>query len=191
MAGSPIIYLTNATLVMRLATAPPPGVAYAGEVSSAAVVPTAGDETSVVTLDYIRHSRYGPPSYALALTVQQSWIVGSLCKFLWENKGQLVSFALTLTAQSAIGSGNPGFIGNALAVPAQFGGEAETWIEGEVEMPIDGEPTLWNTTPTQEMWDELAERAKSSDLMVYQYANPGYAPAAEREPQGEPEPAAV
>ena len=92
-APAPIIYLANATLTLKLLAGPTP-VEYNGHVTTAEVVPTAGDQVSTTTLDGLKHVRLGAPSYALHLAGHQDYSTTGLARFLWDNAGAQALFSL-------------------------------------------------------------------------------------------------
>lgn len=180
MAGAPIIYLTNALVQFRLTTeAAGSNHDYSAACTAVAVVPEQGDENEIVTLDAVRHVRYGPTAYTLQITAAQDWSATGFSRWLYENEGKDAYFSVGLNG-TLMDASNPRLTGSCVLVAGQFGGEAETWIEAEIEMPCYAKPIV-QTSVTQE-----AEIVSAPAMDVRRW---GQAP--EPEPAPEPGPVAA
>jgi hypothetical protein len=171
-----LIYLTNVTLTLKV---DPGGVSanFQGPCTSAAVQTEAGEESTVVTLDGIRHTRYGPNLYTLALSFVQDWgNPAGLANFLYAQERVRLLFTLALSNNGTPSPTNPSMQGFCYGVAPTFGGEAESWIEAEVEMPVEAKPSIVTA-----LGEILTEPTKWQEFSFWQ---PPGTPAAEpAEPQ--------
>ena len=139
---APILFLSNASLMMRLSTeAASANREFNGAAMTAEVVPTAGDEVAVTTLDGVRHVRLGATSYALHLVFGQDWTAQGISTWLWTNAGLQAAVALKAT-EDPLGPNSPQIEGTVILAEGNYGGEAETWAEGEVTLPFLAKPGL-------------------------------------------------
>lgn len=122
--------------------------AFDADVVEVEVVPTAGDEKSVTTLDGTRHTDLGPTAYALRLVLVQDWDSSrpGLARYLWDHRGESCAFAYN--AHAAAWGTTPGYTGTVSSiVPPPYGGEGNEFVTRELVMPIDGEPAIAETDP--------------------------------------------
>lgn len=113
------------------------------DVLDAAVVPTPGDTQRVRTLDGVTHQDQEGESWSLDLRAIQDWdtVRPGLAAYLWTNKGADATFVLELYDE-AISTTAPAMTGTVKLVAIPYGGPGNTFVEAEVTMPIDGDPTL-------------------------------------------------
>lgn len=139
---APILYLSNASVVMRLATeSASANREWNGHCTTAEVVPSAGEEDSVVTLDGVRHVRIGVSAYALHLVFGQDWSASGISTWLWNNAGLAAVVGVRATLDP-IGPNFPQMEGTVILAEGTYGGEAESWAEGEVTLPFTTKPSL-------------------------------------------------
>jgi hypothetical protein len=142
MAAAPIIYLADATLTLKLAGG---GTAaeYNGHVTTAEVVPTAGDQVSTTTLDGVKHTRLGAPSYALHLAGHQDYSATGLARFLWDHAGELADFTLQAYGQGvAPSAATPSFTGQVTLAEGNYGGEVDSWPTIDVTLMCKDRPVI-------------------------------------------------
>ncbi len=108
------------------------------------VVPEPGD---VVTYQPLcsdnSYVETGPDTFTLHLAGVQDWSAAGLARLLWDNAGEDVTFSVA--AYGAIAADTPAMTGTAKVRRPAYGGEAESWAEFDVELPISGVPTLDST----------------------------------------------
>lgn len=111
------------------------------------VVPAPGDIQKVTTLDGITHQDAASESWALRVRAVIDWDTTrpGLAYYLFNNKGDTVAFVFK-DDTSAISTTHPSITGNVKLVPISYGGKGNEFAEGEVLLPIDGDPVL-DTTP--------------------------------------------
>jgi hypothetical protein len=142
MPPAPIIYLADAELTLALVATPTP-VEYQGHVSTAEVVPTAGDQVSTTTLDGVKHTRMGAPSFALHLVGHQDYSATGLARFLWDHAGELATFTLQAYGQGVAASpSSPSIEGEVTLAEGNYGGEVDSWPTIDVTMPCSARPTF-------------------------------------------------
>lgn len=148
--GSPL-YMKDASLTLTL-VGPPAGTEaeFNCNVHTAEVVPSPGDETTYVTLcEDGTYTERGATTYVLHIVAAQDWSAGGLAAFLWANPDALATWTYQAHgAASAWGTDTPGMTGTCRLVDPNYGGEADTFAELDVELPIVGRPTLATVAPT-------------------------------------------
>ncbi len=150
VANGNIIFLSNASVLMRLGTeSASANREYNGTCNAATVEVTAGDENTVVTLDGVRHTRVGVSGYALHLAYFQDWTGSGLSQFLFNNEGLAATVAVKATTDP-LDTNHPQIEGTVILVAGNYGGEAETWAEGDVVLPFVQKPVL-RTALSQEL----------------------------------------
>lgn len=162
MAAAPIIYLSQASV--KLGTTP---TEYNGHCTVAEVTVEAGEESSVTTLDGTKHSRTGSPTYKLHLVYGQDWSTAGLANYLFAQKGTTVPFTISAYGTTPPSPTAPAMTGSCVIQPGTYGGEADTWIEGEVELSIIGTPTLMTTAALMaDEEDAMTAALEDSDVRV-------------------------
>ena len=133
--------LKNITLTLK--TTAGTATDFSMDVIDAAIVPTAGDEQKVTTLDGIVHQDVAVESWSLDLTCVVDWDSSrpGLAHYLYTNKGELLTFIFNDT-DTALSATKPGMTGTCRAVPISYGGAGNTYAEATVSMPITGVPTV-------------------------------------------------
>lgn len=113
----------------------------------AEVVPAPGDVQKVVTLDGVTHQDASPESWALRIRAIIDWDTTrpGLASYLFDNKGTTAAFVLKDTT-AANSTTLPAITGTVTLVPLPYGGDGGVYAEGEVLLPIDGDPVV-DTTP--------------------------------------------
>ena len=140
-----ILFMKDAAIKLKIAGAGSL-VEYNGQVASAEVEVSPGDEVQYPTLDGNVASNVGPPSYALVLRAGQNWSTEGLASFLWENEGELLDFEYQAHGKTVAESADtPKVVGQCRAVPGSYGGEVGTFAEIEVSLPCAAKPTLDST----------------------------------------------
>jgi hypothetical protein len=119
--------------------------AYQCQVKRAALVPEAGDETTYRTLCATgTWSEVANPTWTLELEGAQGWGASDgLARFLFDNRNAVISWQLDQYGEGHVPTAEePGFSGTARAIPAEYGGEVDTYAEFTVALPVIGEPVL-------------------------------------------------
>jgi hypothetical protein len=137
---APIIYMADADLTLVVGAGTP--VQYNGHVTTAEVVPTAGEIVATTTLDGVKHQRQGAPSFALHLVGHQDWTTTGLARFLWDNSGQLATFVLQAYGQGQVPSATmPALTGTVQLAEGSYGGEVDTYPVIDVTLVCAAKPT--------------------------------------------------
>ncbi len=137
----PIMFMKDANI--KLVAAGGVLVEYNGQVASAEIEVSPGDEVSYPTLDGNVASNVGPPSYSLVLRAGQQWDITGLARFLWDNEGDLLDFKYQAHGAGIIdATTTPSVTGQCRAVPGNYGGEVGTFAEIEVSLPCAAKPVL-------------------------------------------------
>lgn len=120
---------------------------FSDDVLDVEVVPAPGDVQRVTTLDGVVHQDAAPESWALRIRAVLDWDSArpGLAYYLFANKGDAVAFTLKDTT-AANSAGKPLIQGTCTLVPLPYGGDGNVFAEGEVLLPIDGDPAL-DATP--------------------------------------------
>lgn len=141
--ADPIIYLADAELTLKLTGDVGTAPSYQGNVTTAEVVPTAGDQVATTTLDGVKHVRVGAPSYALHLVGHQDYAAGGLARFLWDNAGVTADFTLqAYGAGVAASATTPEVSGTVTLAEGNYGGEVDTWPTIDVTLMCSARPTI-------------------------------------------------
>lgn len=111
------------------------------------MVVTAGDVTSVTTLDGITHQDVAANTYGIRVRMVVDWDTTrpGLAYYLWDNQGDEVAMRFRKDT-AAISTTNPEIQANVKLVPVGYGGNGNEFAEQEVVLPITGAVTL-DTTP--------------------------------------------
>ena len=117
------------------------GTDFSDDVLDVEVVPTPGDVLSVRTLDGVTHSDAQAESWSLRVRAILDWdsVRPGLAWYLFDNKGDSAAFLFRDTT-GAISTTKPGIGGTVKLVPLPYGGVGNEYAEGEVLLPIDGDP---------------------------------------------------
>lgn len=141
-----MLFMKNASVKLKV-TGVGTLVEYNGQVQSAQVEVSPGDEQTYPTLDGNVAVNVGPPTYALVLTAGQDWATTGLARFLWDNEGSLLDFEYQAHGATQVaGAATPIVVGQCRAIPGAYGGEVGTFAEIEVSLPCVTKPTL-DVTP--------------------------------------------
>lgn len=137
----PIMFMKDAKV--QLITSGGTLVEYNGQVASAEIEVSPGDEATYPTLDGNVAANIGPATYALVLRAGQQWDVTGLARFLWDNAGALLDFKYQAHgAAVADATATPSVTGQCRAVPGNYGGEVGAFAEIEVSLPCAAKPIL-------------------------------------------------
>lgn len=113
------------------------------DVSTAEIIPTAGDEVTYATLSAdCTYSSVGRTTYALHLVAVQRWAAEGLAAFLWDHDGELASFKYQAHGDGVVPSADlPGMVGEVRLVAGAYGGAADEYAELDVTLPCTTKPT--------------------------------------------------
>jgi hypothetical protein len=141
MAGSPL-FMQDVTLNLKLA-AGGTRVEYNCDVSLAEILSTPGDEVEYATLCPTgSYKSIGKTTYSLHIVAVQRWASDGLADFLWVNDGALADFQYQAHGAGKTPSATePGMSGQVRLVAGNYGGEAQTYAELDVELPCSTKPT--------------------------------------------------
>jgi hypothetical protein len=143
MAGSPL-FMQDVTLNLRLVV---PGTGlrteYNCDIHTAEIISKPGDEVEYVTLCPTgSYKSVGKTTYSLHLVAAQRWAVDGLATFLWDNDGALADFQYQAHGAGVVPSATaPGMSGTVRLIAGNYGGEAATFAELDVELPCSSKPT--------------------------------------------------
>lgn len=120
---------------------------FSDDVLDVEVVPTPGDIQKVTTLDGVTHQDASPESWSLRVRAIIDWdsVRPGLAWYLFANKNTTAAFLFRDTT-AILSTTKPGIGGTCTLVPLPYGGTGGEYAEGEVLMPITGDP-LPDTTP--------------------------------------------
>jgi hypothetical protein len=140
MAGSPL-FMQDVTLTLALVGAATP-TAYQCDVHTAEIVSKPGDSVQYVTLcPDGSYSSIGKTTFGLHIVAVQRWAVDGLAAFLWDNDGELADFQYQAHGDSVDPTADlPGMTGTVRLVAPNYGGEASTYAELDVELPCQAKP---------------------------------------------------
>jgi len=119
-------------------------VEYNCDVSTAEIVPTAGDEVTYSTLCPTgSYSSRGKTTYALHLVAAQRWdATDGLAAFLWDHDGELATFQYQAHGDDVVPStALPGMAGEVTLVAGNYGGPVDEWAELDVTLACSNKPT--------------------------------------------------
>jgi hypothetical protein len=118
-------------------------VEYNCDVSTAEIVPTAGDEVSYSTLcpDGSYSSR-GKTTYALHVIAAQRWDeADGLAAFLWDHDGELATFEYQAHGADVVPTADlPGMTGEVVLVAGNYGGAVDSYAELDVTLACSSKP---------------------------------------------------
>jgi len=137
------LFMRDVTLKLSLVSGGTP-VEYNCDVSTAEIIPTAGDVVEYSTLcPSGSYSSRGKTSYALHLVAAQRWDeVDGLAAFLWDHDGELANFQYQAHGDDVVPStAMPGFAGEVTLVAGAYGGAVDSWAELDVELACTSKPT--------------------------------------------------
>lgn len=118
---------------------------YGCQVKRAALVPEPGEEVTYRTLCSTGSwSDVGPTTWTLELEGAQGWdATDGLARFLFDHDGELLLAELDQYGEAHTPTAaEPGMSATVRAVPTAYGGNVDEYTEFEVELPVQGEPTL-------------------------------------------------
>jgi len=141
MAGSPL-FMQDVTLNLKL-TGGPTRTEYNCDISTAEIISTPGDDVEYATLCPTgSYKSVGKTTYSLHIVAVQRWAVDGLATFLWDNDGQLADFQYQAHGAGTVPSATaPGMSGTVRLIAGNYGGEAQTYAELDVELPCSAKPT--------------------------------------------------
>jgi len=141
MAGSPL-FMQDVTLNLKL-TSGGTRVEYNCDVSLAEIISTPGDDVEYATLCPTgSYKSVGKTTYSLHIVAVQRWASDGLAAFLWDNDGQLADFQYQAHGAALTPSATqPGMSGQVRLIAGNYGGEAQTYAELDVELPCSSKPT--------------------------------------------------
>jgi hypothetical protein len=141
MAGSPL-FMQDVTLNLKL-TGGPTRTEYNCDIHTAEIIAKPGDEVEYVTLCPTgSYKSVGKTTYSLHIVAAQRWAVDGLATFLWDNDGQLADFQYQAHGAGTVPSATaPGMSGTVRLIAGNYGGEAATFAELDVELPCSSKPT--------------------------------------------------
>lgn len=142
------LFLKDVSLTFEIPTPGTP-VEFNCSAHTVEVVPTPGDDiTYRVLCPDGTLTQKGASTYVLHVVGSQDWSATGLSRFLWDNAGATAHFvAQAHGAAVAISTTAPGFEGDVVLVEGNYGGEADTWAEFDVELPCVTRPDLIETPP--------------------------------------------
>lgn len=142
MAGSPL-FMRDVTLKLKIVSPPGTNVEYNCDISTAEIVPTAGDDVTYSTLCPTgSYSSVGKTTYALHIVAVQRWAADGLAAFLWDHDGELATFQYQAHGASVAPAADvPGMAGEVRLVAGNYGGEVDTYAELDVTLPCSSKPT--------------------------------------------------
>lgn len=143
--GTPL-FMRNVTLNLRVGGTGT-RTEYNCDIHTAEIVPSAGDDVTYATLCATgSYTARGKTTYALHIVAAQSWAVDGLAVFLWDHDGETADFQYQAHGAGVAPSvGAPGMAGQVVLVAGNYGGEADTYAELDVEMPCVAKPTKITT----------------------------------------------
>ena len=135
------------------------------EVHTVEIVATPGDDVTYRTLCPTgTYTQKGASTYVLHLVGVQDWSADGLARMLWDHAGETAGFVAQAHGESvAIGADTPGFEGTIVVVEANYGGEADTWAEIDVELACTTRPTLITAPP---VLDEPEAESETGDQIA-------------------------
>lgn len=117
-------------------------VDFACHVRSVAVVPNPGKIVTYTPLcPDAAYSDQEADTFTLEMSGVQSWDAVGLARKLWEKAGTDVVFRIEAYGV-AVTTSKPAMTGTAKVVRPTYGGEAGSWAEFDVVMPISVTPTI-------------------------------------------------
>jgi hypothetical protein len=142
MAGSPL-FMQDVTLNLKLTSGGPTRQEYNCDISLAEIIASPGDEVEYATLCPTgSYKSVGKTTYSLHIVAVQRWAVDGLATFLWDNDGQLADFQYQAHGAGVAPSATaPGMTGQVRLIAGNYGGEAQTFAELDVELPCSAKPT--------------------------------------------------
>jgi hypothetical protein len=160
MPGTPL-FMRDVTLSLKLVSSGT-RVEYQCDVSTAEIIPTAGDEVTYSTLCATgSYSSVGKTTYALHVVAAQRWAADGLAAFLWDNDGELAEFQYQAHGDGVTPTADlPGMAGEVRLIAGNYGGEVDTYAELDVTLPCSAKPT--KITAAFPALEELEEPAATA-----------------------------
>lgn len=133
--------------ILKVVTFTLAGTDFSDDALDIELVVTAGDVTSVTTLDGITHQDVGANTYGIRVRMVVDWdtVRPGLAYYLWNNQGDEVAMRFRQDT-NAISTSNPEIQAQVKLVPVGYGGVGNEFAEQEVVLPITGAVTV-DTTP--------------------------------------------
>jgi hypothetical protein len=178
MAG---LFMRDVSLTLKLTAGT--AIEFNCNVHAATVEATPGDTVDYQTLCVGGDlSSVGDPTYVLHLIGVQDWkptAPEGLAHFLAINAPATVTFVFQAHGATVpISTTAPGYTGTCTLVPPNYGGEADTWAEFDVSLPITGKPALITVPPTLLQLERMEAGESAADV----FAESETAAAEEEEP---------
>jgi hypothetical protein len=146
------IFLKDADVTFTFGGAPGTDATVQCQVHALAVTPEVPDLERYVTLcGSGSYSAQGKPTWTLEATIAQGWGAEDLARLLWDHQGEEVGVYAQIHGEGVAASATtPGVTCTVIAQPGPYGGEAETWLEQELALPLVADPVLVETPPVVE-----------------------------------------
>ena len=147
--GRPI-FLKEADITLTIPTGTGTPVVFQCQVHAVAITPEVPDLERYVTLcGSGSYSAAGSPSWTADMTVAQVWGPDDLARALWDHQGEEAELIVQVHGEGVVAAdATPAVRCTVLLQPGPYGGEAETWLEQELSLPLVGAPELLTAPPT-------------------------------------------
>lgn len=136
------LFMREISLTLMVAGGPGPATEFHCDVHSATIEAEPGDDVTYQTLCVDgSYSQRGKTTYALHLVGVQNWDAPGLARFLDEHDGDSLDFVFQAHGSAvAPSAATPAKSGTCIGQAPSYGGEADTWAEYDVSLPITGVP---------------------------------------------------
>ncbi len=106
------------------------------------------EESSILTLDGVRHKEVSAVGWSLVGTAVQDWDSArpGFAWYCWTHQGETLAFVFNAHGSGAESAGSPKFTGFVVISPIGYGGDGNVFATSDFSFPITGVLTL-DATP--------------------------------------------
>ena len=115
-------------------------VSFKEDVINLRIVPDSPEETSILTLDGVRHKSVSGVGWSITGTAVHDWDSArpGLANYLWLHQGETVAFVYNAHGTGAESAGLPKFTGSCVLSPIGYGGDGNEFATTDFVFPITG-----------------------------------------------------
>jgi hypothetical protein len=123
-------------------------VSFKEDVVNLRIEPDSPEESSILTLDGVRHKEVSAVGWNLVGTAVQDWDSArpGMANYCWLHQGETVAFVYNAHGSGAESAGQPKFTGFVVLSPLGYGGDGNAFATTDFSFPITGVLTL-DATP--------------------------------------------
>jgi hypothetical protein len=123
-------------------------VSFKEDMVNLRIEPDSPEESSILTLDGVRHKEISAVGWNLVGTAVQDWDSArpGFAWYCWTHQGETLAFVYNAHGTGAESAGSPKFTGFVVISPIGYGGDGNAFATTDFSFPITGVLTL-DATP--------------------------------------------